>query len=91
MAQKKPSNTTVATPCAWPTAMRADLAALYIGATAFHVEELMRKGVLPYLVHGDTRVVLREDLDKYLNSLPKMTGKLSGRGINLAQERERVA
>jgi len=36
----------------------------------------MRDGVLPFRVLGQVRVIAIEDLDAYLNSLPKQFGKL---------------
>jgi hypothetical protein len=36
----------------------------------------MRDGVLPFRVLGQVRVIAIEDLDQYLDSLPKQTGKL---------------
>lgn len=57
--------------------MRPDLACLYIGGTPGLVEQLWRDGKLPYRLVGGVRVALREDLDAYLDSLEKKTGRLS--------------
>jgi hypothetical protein len=72
------SNTTAPLlPCAWPRAMRPPLAALYVGGTSGLIEQLWRDGLLPYRLVGGVRVVLREDLDKYLDRLEEKTGKLN--------------
>ena len=67
-------------PCSWPRAMRPPMAALYIGTTPFGIEELMRNGTLPFKVVGQSRVIMREELDRYIETVPPQTGKLSGRG-----------
>ena len=63
-----------------PRGMRPNIAAHYLGCTPFHIEELMRNGILPFRILGGQRVVDVEDLDKYFESLPKQTGRVSGRG-----------
>jgi len=37
---------------------------------------MWRDGTIPYRLVGGVRVALIEDLDAYLDSLPKQTGKL---------------
>jgi len=60
-----------------PRGLRPPTAALYIGGTAGLIEQLWRDGTIPYRLVGGVRVVLREDLDTYLDSLEKKTGKLN--------------
>ncbi|SRR5216684_1042182 len=62
-----------------PRALRPPDAARYIGGTAGLIEQLWRDGMLPYRLVGGVRVALVEDLDAYLDSLEKKTGKLSDR------------
>src|SRR5258708_3092954 len=85
------SGTSPTIPCVWPRAMRPPLAALYIGGTAGLIEQLWRDGELPYKLVGGTRVALIEDLDKYVGSLEKKTGKLSERHPIAATEARRAA
>jgi excisionase family DNA binding protein len=59
-----------------PRALRPPAAAEYLGTTPGNIEQLMRDGVLPFRVLGQVRVIAIEDLDAYLDSLPKQTGKL---------------
>jgi excisionase family DNA binding protein len=59
-----------------PRALRPPAAADYLGTTPGNIEQLMRDGVLPFRVLGQVRVIAIEDLDAYLDSLPKQTGKL---------------
>ena len=59
-----------------PRALRPPAAADYLGTTPGNIEQLMRDGVLPFRVLGQVRVIAIEDLDAYLNSLPKQFGKL---------------
>ena len=59
-----------------PRALRPPAAADYLGTTPGNIEQLMRDGVLPFRVLGQVRVIAIEDLDQYLDSLPKQTGKL---------------
>jgi hypothetical protein len=59
-----------------PRGLRPPAAALYIGGTAGLIEQLWRDGLLPYRLVGGVRVALIEDLDQYLDSLPRQTGKL---------------
>jgi hypothetical protein len=58
-----------------PRGLRPPTAALYIGGTAGLIEQLWREGTIPYRLVGGVRVALIEDLDAYLDSLPKQTGK----------------
>lgn len=60
--------------------LRPPAAAAYLGSTPFHVEELMRDGILLFRFVGGARVISIEDLDKYFESIPKQTGRLHGRG-----------
>lgn len=64
----------------WPRGLRPPAAALYLGTTPFHVEELMRDGALPFRIVGGARVIAIEDLDAHFESIPKQNGKLPGRG-----------
>ncbi len=82
---------TVPLPCVWPRAMRPPLAALYIGGTSGLVEQLWRDGLLPFRLVGGVRVALIEDLDDYLNSLEKKSGKLSDRHPVAATEARKLA
>jgi len=59
-----------------PRGLRPPTAAAYIGGTAGLIEQLWRDGTIPYRLVGGVRVALIEDLDAYLDSLPKQTGKL---------------
>jgi hypothetical protein len=59
-----------------PRALRPPAAADYLGTTPGNIEQLMRDGVLPFRVLGQVRVIAIEDLDAYLDSLPKQHGKL---------------
>ncbi len=59
-----------------PRGLRPPAAGLYIGGTAGLIEQLWRDGTIPYRLVGGVRVALIEDLDAYLDSLPKQTGKL---------------
>jgi hypothetical protein len=59
-----------------PRALRPPAAADYLGTTPGNIEQLMRDGILPFRVLGQVRVIAIEDLDAYLDSLPKQTGKL---------------
>jgi hypothetical protein len=59
-----------------PRALRPPAAADYLGTTSGNIEQLMRDGILPFRVLGQVRVIAVEDLDQYLDSLPKQTGKL---------------
>ena len=60
--------------------LRPPASAAYLGTTPFHIEELMRDGVLPFRIVGGARVIAIEDLDKYFESIPKQTGRLRARG-----------
>jgi hypothetical protein len=62
-----------------PRALRPPEAAKYIAGTAGLIEQLWRDGLLPYVLVGGVRVALVEDLDAYLDSLEKKTGKLTER------------
>jgi hypothetical protein len=62
-----------------PRALRPPAAAAYIGGSLGLIEQLWRDGLLPYRLVGGVRVALIEDLDAYLDSLEKKTGKLSDR------------
>jgi hypothetical protein len=68
-----------------PIGLRPPAAAARIGSTAFHVEELMRDGLLPYKIVGGQRVIPVSALDKYFESLPERTGSLPVRGVHLAK------
>jgi hypothetical protein len=57
-----------------------------LGTSPRQIEDLMREGVLPFRVLGKVRVVEIADLDRYIDSLPKQTGKLPGRGKFAAPE-----
>jgi hypothetical protein len=72
-----------------PRALRPPAAADYLGTTPGNIEQLMRDGVLPFRVLGQVRVIAIEDLDAYLDSLPRQTGKL--REPVAATEARRVA
>ena len=63
-----------------PRGMRPNIAAHYLGCTPFHIEELMRDGILPFRILGGQRVIDVADLDQYFASVPKQTGRLNGRG-----------
>jgi hypothetical protein len=65
-----------------PRGLRPDSAAAYVGVNPFRIEEWMRAGLLPFIVPpgSDTRIILVSDLDKLIESFPKQTGKLAGRG-----------
>jgi len=89
--QTSGTSPTASLPCVWPRAMRPPLAALYIGGTSGLVEQLWRDGLLPFRLVGGVRVALIEDLDAYLNSLEKKTGKLSERHPVAATEARRAA
>ena len=81
MQQRRNSNHASSTPLTIPLflrprALRPPAAADYLGTTLGNIEQLMREGVLPFRVLGQVRVIAIEDLDQYLDSLPKQTGKL---------------
>ena len=59
-----------------PRGLRPPAAALYIGGTSGLIEQLWREGTIPYRLVGGVRVALIEDLDQYLDSLPRQTGQL---------------
>ncbi len=63
-----------------PRGMRPNIAAQYLGCTPFHIEELMRGGILPFRILGGQRVIDVADLDKYFDSVSRQSGRLSGRG-----------
>ena len=71
-----------------PRALRPPAAADYLGTTPGNIEQLMRDGVLPFRVLGQVRVIAIEDLDAYLDSLPKQTGKLRHPEAATAARRE---
>jgi hypothetical protein len=45
----------------------------------------MPSGALPFRIVGGARAIAIEDLDRYLDSLPKMTGKVALRRVNLGR------
>jgi hypothetical protein len=60
-----------------PRALSVPLAAGYIGATTWFVEqELLRSGAVPYRVIGNQRVIDRAALDGWLDKQPTRRGKL---------------
>ena len=59
-----------------PRALRPPAAAEYLGTTPGNIEALMRSGVLKYKLIAGVRVVMTEELDRYIESLPDETGKL---------------
>jgi excisionase family DNA binding protein len=61
-----------------PRGFRPPEAAAYIGGTPGMIEVLMRSGQIPFRMIGASRVIFKEDLDRYLDSLPVKTGKLTG-------------
>lgn len=69
-----------------PIGLRPDCAAQYLGTTPFRIEELMREGVLEFVIlpGGDSRVIPIEVLDKFFANLPRQKGALAGRGRNAA-------
>jgi len=83
MPQKSPCNDSVQVSIT-PRALRPDAAGRYLGISSFRIEELMREGVLEFVIvpGSDTRVVLVETLDKFITGLPRQNGKLPGRGIH---------
>ncbi len=82
------SGTSPTVPCVWPRALRPDLAASYLSTTPGNVEFLMRTGALKYKLIAGVRVVLREELDNYVENLPDDTGKLNEpRQATLARKR----
>lgn len=52
-------------------ALRPDQAAVYIGASPFFVEELIRNGEIPFRDFAQGRVVDADDLDVWLSKQPK--------------------
>jgi excisionase family DNA binding protein len=67
----------------YPRALRPDAAAAYLSTTPRFIEDLLRAGDLPYRILGKARVIEIADLDAYMASIPKQTGRLPGRGVNL--------
>jgi excisionase family DNA binding protein len=67
-----------------PRVLRIPEAAAWLATTPFFVEELLRDGILPFRVVGKARVVEVSDLNAYLESIPKQSGALPGRGRFLA-------
>ena len=59
-----------------PRALRPPAAADYLGTTPGNIEFLFRTGALRYKLLAGVRVVLVEELDRYIESLPDGTGKL---------------
>jgi hypothetical protein len=59
-----------------PRGLRPPAASAYIGGTPGLIEQLWRDGELPYRLVGGVRVALVEELDAFLDSLPKQHGKL---------------
>lgn len=59
-----------------PRALRPPEAAAYLGTTPGNIEALMRSGDLHYKLIAGVRVVMVEELDRYIESLPDATGKL---------------
>jgi hypothetical protein len=75
-----PSNTSGSSPgiplFLRPRALRPPAAADYLGTTPGNIEALMRTGVLRYKLIAGVRIVMVEELDRYIESLPDATGKL---------------
>jgi excisionase family DNA binding protein len=62
-----------------PKWLSVPMAAQYTGLSNFAVEELLRSGEIPFiLVHR--RLVHRDDLDRWMDSRPRLNGKLKFRG-----------
>jgi hypothetical protein len=57
-----------------PRALRPPAAADYLGTTPGNIEAMMRSGVLRYKLVAGVRVVMVEELDRYIESLPDETG-----------------
>jgi excisionase family DNA binding protein len=65
-----------ATPSITPRLLSVPLAAVYLSATNFFVEELCRSGEIPYLQNGKGRVIDIRDLDKWIDKQKKQTGMM---------------
>jgi len=68
---------TIANVTPWPRMMRIPVAAQYIGATNWFVEELLRNELVPSSKMGDHKVVDKEDLDKWLAEFKRSRGPIS--------------
>jgi hypothetical protein len=53
-------------------ALRIPDAAIYIGATPFYVEELIRAGELPFREYSKYRTLDADDLDAWIQRQPKV-------------------
>jgi len=62
-----------------PRAFRPPEAAVYLSTTAGNIEALMRSGDLRYKLIAGVRVVAVQELDRYFDSLPDQSGKLTER------------
>src|SRR5712664_753687 len=62
-----------------PRCLSVSSAALYLGGVTewFVEEELLRSGKVPFHVFGNQRVIETADLDRWLASQKKQTGKLA--------------
>jgi len=61
----------------WPRLLRIPCAAAYAGKTVGFIEASLRAGEIPYVIDGSQeRVIERTDLDKWIDRLPRQTGKL---------------
>lgn len=56
-----------------PAAMHEHAAAKYVGMNRTSFRDLVFDGIIPFTKHlnGKTRIYLKTDLDRYLESLPK--------------------
>ena len=57
-----------------PRALRPPAAGAYLSTTSGNIEFLFRTGALKYKLIAGVRVVLVEELDRYIESLPDETG-----------------
>jgi len=74
-----------------PRALRPPAAADYLGTTPGNIEALMRSGDLKFKLVAGVRVVLVEELDRYIESLPDATGALHDRHPVAATEARKLA
>ena len=59
-----------------PRGLPVPLAAVYLGITEWHFEELLRSGTLEYRLLGNQRVVEKSVLDRWFSKQPTRRGKL---------------
>jgi excisionase family DNA binding protein len=75
MPRKKPAVQVAVTPQLQPRGLRVAEAAQYAGATVSLMRTLISTGEVPAIRLGKRHVILRDDLDAYLDSLRRRVPK----------------